>query len=581
MAAMCQSCGAEHATWTGSCPHCGSQVALEMKPAGDPMLDRVVGGRYRITRKLGQGGMGSVYLAEHVGVGQRVAIKFLNPNFSGNPDLVRRFLNEAKSYGQLSHPHAVQLHDFGQDADGTLYISMEYVEGTDLKRELEQRQQFSLEDSLDVVLQVCEVLGYAHSTGIVHRDLKPENIMLVKGLRGYHAKVLDFGIARLMGEQGTRLTAAGSICGTPRYMSPEQAEGRDVDHRTDIYALGLVLFELITGVHPFSGHSIAETLRKQVVEPMPHFADVAPDLAVPEGLDRVVQKAVAKQREQRFESMGEFAAALLALAPAAVPGALASGGEAFQATLLKRRALEKTSYESSPYSPNRRAPRRALAPALVAVVLVGAGGAAGYALLRRGPPPVEVGQERPPAHGAFDTSASASSPVGPSAAQPTASSATVTAAPAPAASASAATASPDTVPAAIAEEAGAGGDPDQAAQPGSHRGGDDTASVRLLAESAMLAQANNEYLAGRLATAAQMLKAIPADSPMRRKVVDLEKQIDELSALMRRADAHYRKGRCEEAIELYEQVRRRNPGVTAAGQGIARCRREMPAATLE
>ncbi len=570
MAAMCQSCGAELATWTGICPQCGSTARVDIKPAADPMLDRVVGGRYRIARKLGQGGMGSVYLAEHVGVGQRVAIKFLNPSLSGNSDVVRRFLNEAKSYGQLSHPHAVQLHDFGQDGDGTLYLSMEYVDGVDLKRELEQQQRFSMKDAFDVVLQVCEVLGYAHSKGIIHRDLKPENIMLVKGLRGYHAKVLDFGIARLMDEQGTRLTAAGSICGTPRYMSPEQAEGRDVDHRTDIYALGLVLFELVTGIHPFTGGSIAETLRKQVMEPMPHFAELAPGLTVPVGLDQVVQKAVAKQREQRFVTMGDFATALLALAPATASGPAASGGQGYGLTLLKGRALEKTSYQSSPYSRPGQAPRRALVSALVVIALVGAGGGAWYALVRRAPPPPEVRQEHSLVPGTVDTSAPTSPNATPGAAQTPAVKVPATA---PAAAG----------PAAGGEEPGAvaSGDPDPAAQQGPLPGGDDAAAVRLLAETAMFAQANNEYLAGRLPTAAQMLKTIPVDSPVRQKVVELKKQVDELSALLRRADAHYRKGRCEQAIELYEQVRRRNPGIARAGQGIARCRREMPAGTLE
>jgi serine/threonine-protein kinase len=555
MAVICQSCAAELATWEGRCPLCGGtrQVAIQAKQ--DPLIDKVIGGRYRVLKKLGQGGMGSVYLAEHTGVGQKVAIKFLNPSFSGDPDIVRRFLNEARSYGQLSHPHAVQLHDFGQGDDGALFIAMELIEGRDLKRVLEEEKRLPLKDALDVALQLCDVLGYAHSKGIIHRDLKPENVMLTKGLRGYHAKVLDFGVARLIAEQGTRLTAAGSICGTPRYMSPEQAEGRDVDHRTDIYSLGLVLLEMVTGTHPFAGGSIAEILRKQVMEPVPHLAALAPDLKVPEPLDFAIQKAVAKQPDQRFATMTDFAQALVAIVPTVAMGAYAAETSSADggATLLKGGVAEKTSHAASPYDRPRVRSRAGLIAGAVVGGLALAAGGAWLAKHGEGKAPPAGWEELDKAQAAETgrrSGADASlSSVGAQASEPTAG-------------------------AAVAAQA-------QQAQQGTQAGAQDAASVRLLAETAMFGQAHNEYLAGRLETAGQMLKSIPADSSVREKVVELQGQIDELGALMAKADGLYRRGQCREAIAVYERVRSRNPGIGGASQGIARCRREMPAGTLE
>ncbi len=305
---ICQGCGAEHSSWEGKCPNCSSTETIRLHQPTDRMADKVVKGKWKIVRKLGQGGMGAVYLAEQVGIGHRVALKFLKSEFSSDPELARRFLNEAKSYARVSHPNAVTLHDFGQDEEGNLFIAMEYCEGVDLKKVIAEQGRLPVVDAVEVVLQVADVLATAHTKGVIHRDLKPENIMIRRGMRGVHAKVLDFGIARLMGE-GTRLTVQGAIAGTPRYMSPEQVEGKEIDHRADIYALGIVLFEALTGKQPFDGATIAEILRKQVVEPMPHLAEAASDLDYPE-VDAVIQKACAKAREERFPDFLTFASAL-------------------------------------------------------------------------------------------------------------------------------------------------------------------------------------------------------------------------------------------------------------------------------
>jgi serine/threonine-protein kinase len=201
-----------------------------------------------------------VYFAEQLGIGHRVALKFLKSEFSTDAEIARRFLNEAKSYARVAHPNAVALHDFGQDDEGNLFIAMEYCEGVDLKKVIAEQGRLPLIEGIEVVLQVADVLANAHEKGVIHRDLKPENIMIRRGIRGIHAKVLDFGIARLM-DAGTKLTVAGAIAGTPRYMSPEQVEGKEVDLRADIYSLGICLFEAITGHQPFDGTTITEILR--------------------------------------------------------------------------------------------------------------------------------------------------------------------------------------------------------------------------------------------------------------------------------------------------------------------------------
>jgi len=302
---ICQRCESQYETWGGACPACNGTELLKVAKPVDRMVGRLVHGRYRILRQLGQGGMGSVYLAEQEGIGQQVAMKFLNSGLSLDPDVARRFLNEAKSYARVAHPNAVTLHDFGQDEEGTLYISMEYVEGDDLKRVLANAGRLALHEATDIILQVADVLAYAHARQVVHRDLKPENIMVRQGMRGWHVKVLDFGIARIC-DGATRLTVQGAVAGTPRYMPPEQAMGLDVDSRADIYAVGVVLFELLTGQQPFDGMTVTEIMQKQVNQPMPHLQDVAPDLQLP-AIDAVIQKATAKKRVERYATMEAFA----------------------------------------------------------------------------------------------------------------------------------------------------------------------------------------------------------------------------------------------------------------------------------
>ncbi len=304
---ICQACGEEYEAEGPKCPACGRSETIRLN-RNDRLVDKVIAGRFKIIKKIGQGGMGAVYLAEQVGIGHRVAIKFLKSEFSADVEIARRFLNEAKTYAKVVHPNAVTFHEFGQDDEGNLFIAMEYCEGVDLKKTIADRGRLSIVEAVEVTSQVADVLADAHEKQIVHRDLKPENIMIRKGLRGMHAKVLDFGIARLM-DASTKLTVAGAIAGTPRYMSPEQVEGREVDIRADVYSLGVVCFEALTGHQPFDGGTIAEIMRKQVMDPLPRLGSYFPELDLPP-LQAVLDKACAKKREDRYPDMIAFASAL-------------------------------------------------------------------------------------------------------------------------------------------------------------------------------------------------------------------------------------------------------------------------------
>ncbi len=414
---ICQGCGTEHNSWEGNCPNCGTSETIRLAPATDRMVERVIKGKYKLTRKLGQGGMGAVYLGEQVGIGHRVAIKFLKSEFSSDAEIARRFLNEAKSYARVAHPNAVTFHDFGQDDEGNLFIAMEYCEGVDLKKTLADNGRLPMIEAVEIVLQVADVLANAHEKGVIHRDLKPENIMIRRGIRGVHAKVLDFGIARLM-DAGTKLTMAGSIAGTPRYMSPEQVEGREVDARADIYSLGIVLYEMLTGRQPFDGTSIAEILSKQANAPLPPLAQFAPDLDIPE-IEGVLRRATEKRPESRWPDMLSFASALSQsiptqahlsvpplqrtgqvpslVAPATATPRPASPGEfdANAATLMPGSApLQLTSPLTLPGTGGPAAPQPASKAPLFAVLalLVVAGGVGTFAVLRPSetpvPPPV-------------------------------------------------------------------------------------------------------------------------------------------------------------------------------------------------
>jgi eukaryotic-like serine/threonine-protein kinase len=284
-------------------------------------------GQYRILRKIGSGGMGAVYLGEHVLLGRVAAIKVLLSPASTHPDVVERFFDEARATSSVSDPGVVQVFDFGYHVDGTAYIVMEYLEGESLASRLARRGRLAPSDALRIARQAATALHAAHQRGIVHRDLKPDNIYLVRdgeAQGGERAKVLDFGIAKLADGSGARaMTESGATLGTPVYMSPEQCRApRRVDPRSDIYSLGCVLFQMLTGRTPFGGDR-GEVIAAHLGDPAPAASTIVPEL--PNVVDVLLRRCLGKSPDDRYPSMAAVARAIeVVLATIAEPGTASS-----------------------------------------------------------------------------------------------------------------------------------------------------------------------------------------------------------------------------------------------------------------
>lgn len=284
-------------------------------PAGsseaDPRIGSVLSERYRIDALLGEGGMGKVYAAEHVLMRKKLAIKILHRELTSVPEVVQRFEREAMAAANIEHANVAAATDFGKLEDGSVYLVLEFVSGRNLRDEIAEGP-LSFERALHVTRQIASALASAHELQIVHRDLKPENVMLVdKAGDADFVKVLDFGIARVpigdrLGE-GQAITKVGMVFGTPEYMAPEQALGQPVDGRADLYALGVILFEMITGVRPFSSKSAVGVLGQQLSKPPPTFAERAPGLLVPPAIEQFTHRLLAKESSERFQTAKEVA----------------------------------------------------------------------------------------------------------------------------------------------------------------------------------------------------------------------------------------------------------------------------------
>jgi serine/threonine-protein kinase len=302
---VCSECGGPQ-PMDGHCPSDGTRLSA----IGEDVLLGTTIGAYRIARLLGIGGMGRVYKGSHPTIGSRVAIKVLSRECTDRRDLVERFFAEAKAVNMIRHESIVNVLDLAVLPDGRPYIIMEYLDGAPLASILEHSvqnvQPLPLGGLARLAVEVLDALGAAHSKGIVHRDLKPDNIFVAPSGR---PKVLDFGIAKLVDpSSGGGSTRTGSLLGTPHYMSPEQAAGRPVDHRADIYAMGVILFECATGQKPFLAESLFDLLRKQVEEPPPSPRSLRPDLDA--NLDQLILCALAKAPDQRFATAQAMSMAL-------------------------------------------------------------------------------------------------------------------------------------------------------------------------------------------------------------------------------------------------------------------------------
>lgn len=283
----------------------------------DDMTGKIVAGRYKVLDKLGQGGMGSVYRAEHIEIGKQCAIKVLAAIYGQDDQQRRRFLREARAASTIGHENVVDVTDFGPAPNGSVFLAMELLVGEELSDLMAREGPLPWFRAKRIILQVARALHAAHEKGIYHRDVKPENCFRIKrGANTDFIKVLDFGIAKIMSKDinpDQSMSQAGTVFGTPEYMSPEQARGAKVDHRTDVYAVGVMLYEMITGKVPFDGTSNLEILAKQANEPPIPPTKMAPHIVIDRQVEAVVMRALEKHPDDRFPTIRELAEAIAAI----------------------------------------------------------------------------------------------------------------------------------------------------------------------------------------------------------------------------------------------------------------------------
>lgn len=303
----CPTCGGACLPTQSFCPGCGSPLKAAALIEGDPYLGMVFANKYMVEEKLGEGGMGMVYKARTLDVGRSVALKVLHERYSGDRSAIRRFTREANVASRLNHPNSISILDFGHTSSGMSYLAMELLEGESLQDALIE-EEFSLARAINIMRQILSALEAAHALGIVHRDLKPANIyLLTSRSKPDHVKVLDFGIARLRRAGSMdRVTRTGMVCGTPEYMSPEQAGGQDTDARSDVYSAGLIFYEMLTSRRAFEGKSPAEIMAAQIHDMPQPPSQRNPERTIPPSLDAIVMWALAKRQDERFPSIREF-----------------------------------------------------------------------------------------------------------------------------------------------------------------------------------------------------------------------------------------------------------------------------------
>ena len=288
----------------------------QLTPRRDALFGTVLADRYRVLDLIGKGGMGKVYLAEHVAIGKKVAIKVLSQAYCHRPDQVKRFLREARAASTIDHENVIDITDFGEMPNGSVFFAMEYLQGEDVSKLLRRHGRLSWPRARRIILQICRALQAAHGRGIIHRDVKPENCFLItRGGRRDFVKVLDFGIAKVVDEDrkvSHTLTQAGALIGTPEYMAPEQVTGEVADPRMDIYSIGCIMYQLLTGRLPFSDKTMFGVLTQQVNMKPPPLREVAPAADIPEEVEAIVLKAMEKTKEARYQTMLEMVEAIAA-----------------------------------------------------------------------------------------------------------------------------------------------------------------------------------------------------------------------------------------------------------------------------
>jgi serine/threonine-protein kinase len=381
---LCPVCGTEYGDEVKFCPNDG-QTLRAAAPASN-LVGQVVADRYHIIKKLGEGGMGQVYLGEHVKMGRRSAIKVMNPTMVHDPDAVARFNREAANASRITHPNVCAIYDFGETPEGLIYLAMEFIEGEPLTDVLQREGALPVTRAAHIFAQVADALQAAHDLGIVHRDLKPDNIMVSRGRDGADVvKVVDFGIAKAVGgdDAGQKVTKTGLVVGTPEFMSPEQLAGDKVDGRSDLYALALVFFQTLTGRLPFEAETVQETMIKRLTDEPATLAATRADLAFPDGLQAVLDTALTRSPGDRYQTVAKFADDVKAItgasraARAAVPATREYADGATQ--LLDTTATKQVAAKRTAALPVAK--KRSLVPVVIGAVVLLGGAGAGVMLL--------------------------------------------------------------------------------------------------------------------------------------------------------------------------------------------------------
>ena len=377
---VCPQCGREYETAARFCPADGT--ALRPKDS-DSLVGRVLADRYHILKRIGEGGMGRVYLGEHVKMNRQCALKVMSPALVNDAESAARFAREASSAARIIHPNVAAVFDYGE-SEGLIYLVMEYVDGQPLSRILAREAPLAVDRALDLARQIADGLGAAHELGIIHRDLKPDNILVTRTRTGREvAKVVDFGIAKAVQDTtGESLTRTGLVIGTPEFMSPEQLLGDPIDARSDLYALGCILHLMLTATPPFAATTREQMIKRRLTEDAPHVQQLDPGL--PDSVDRIVERLLARTPGDRYGSAAEVRDALAGTharrAPVeATPRATLATPRSAPTMPFASAAIAPTEVTEVAVLPPRVQPRPRAASIALAVVLV-----VGGALVVRG-----------------------------------------------------------------------------------------------------------------------------------------------------------------------------------------------------
>ncbi len=398
---ICPQCGAEYELDQRFCPRDGT--TLRTPGESRDLVGSIVADRYHVLRQLGEGGMGRVYLAEHVKMGRKSAVKVMNPQMVHDAEAVGRFNREAANASRINHPNVAAVYDFGETDEGVIYLAMEFVDGPPLSALIAQQGGLPPLRAADIARQVADALSAAHDMGIVHRDLKPDNIMVARDRDGSDlVKVVDFGIAKTAGGQTQKVTKTGYVVGTPDYMSPEQLAGDALDGRSDIYALGLVTFNMLTGTLPFAGESAQETMLMRLTDRPRSLSEARPDRAWTPEVQAVMDRALERDANRRYQTAAEFGRDLYRAVEAMPESVAAAAGTRVLGE--QTAGMPETRVAGAAVSPAPTPSGKSKVPliaAIATVVVLGGGGTAAL-MLKAGPRGAPPGRQQQD-HAAPDT----------------------------------------------------------------------------------------------------------------------------------------------------------------------------------